>query len=201
MCESTLSGVSVRWKCILNEPVRILQGRDLTGTQNNFLETNITLAITAHDMTSRKLSWQVEHWHFSIQVMKTIFLTWHSMAVARMAMTLVAVMRSLMTAKMTSVLMSVVTVVVTRWSRTLMRDWNRWFWKVAISTGISTTFFIAISKYKYCYTTGETAGTLWHILLFIHLWWTCFHTQKPIKSFSVHKIYNRCSVQNNTHLK
>ncbi len=31
-------------------------------------------------MTSRKLSWQVEHWCFSILVMKTIFLTWHSMA-------------------------------------------------------------------------------------------------------------------------
>ncbi len=64
-------------------------------------------------MTSRKLSWLVEHWHFSILVMKTIFLTWHSMAVTRMAMTLVAVMRSLMTARMTSVLMGVVTVVVT----------------------------------------------------------------------------------------
>ncbi len=31
-------------------------------------------------MTSRKLSWQVEHWCFGILVMKTIFLTWHSMA-------------------------------------------------------------------------------------------------------------------------
>ncbi len=29
-------------------------------------------------MTSRKLSWPVEHWHFSILVMKTIFLTWYS---------------------------------------------------------------------------------------------------------------------------
>ncbi len=31
--------------------------------------------------------------------------------------------------------------------------------KVAISTEILTTFFIAISKNKYCYTTGETAGS------------------------------------------
>ncbi len=30
--------------------------------------------------------------------------------------------------------------------------------KGAISTGILTTFFITISKNKYCYTTGETAG-------------------------------------------
>ncbi len=85
-------------------------------------------------MTSRKLSWQVEHWHFSILVMKTIFLTWHSMAVTRMAVTrmavtrmavtLVVVTRSLMTARMTSVLMGVVTVVVTRWSRTLTRERN-----------------------------------------------------------------------------
>ncbi len=110
-------------------------------------------------MTSRKLSWQVEHWHFSIQVMKTIFLTWHSMAVTRMTVTLVVVMRSLMAARMTSVLMGVVTVVVTRWSRTLTRERNWWFWKVAISTGISTTFLIAISKNKYCYIIGETAGS------------------------------------------
>ncbi len=27
------------------------------------------------------------------------------------------------------------------------------------STGISTTFFIAKSKNKYCYITGETAGS------------------------------------------
>ncbi len=52
-----------------------------------FYKPNITLAITAHYMTSRKLSWQVEHWHFSILVMKTIFLTWHSMAMTRMAVT------------------------------------------------------------------------------------------------------------------
>ncbi len=36
-----------------------------------------------------------------------------------MAVTLVVVTRSLMTARMTSVLMGVVTAVVTRWSRTL----------------------------------------------------------------------------------
>ncbi len=99
------------------------------GTQNHFLETNITLAITAHDKTSRKLSWQVEHWHFSILVMKTLFLTWHSMAVTRMAVTrmaatLMVVTRSLMTARMTSVLMGVVTAAVTRWSRTLTRERN-----------------------------------------------------------------------------
>ncbi len=84
----------------------------------------IAEAITAHDKTSRKLSWLVEHWHFSILVMKTIFLTWHSMAVTRMAVTLVVVTRSLMTARMTSVLMGVVTAVVTRWSRTLTRERN-----------------------------------------------------------------------------
>ncbi len=38
---------------------------------------------------------------------------------SRMAVTLVVVTRSLMTARMTSVLMGVVTAVVTRWSRTL----------------------------------------------------------------------------------
>ncbi len=92
------------------------------------------------------------------------------------AVTLVVVTRSLMTARMTSVLMGVVTAVVTRWSRTLdgqglwmvkdsgwsrtlTRERNWWFWKVAISTGILTTFFIAIRKNKYCYTTGETAGS------------------------------------------
>ncbi len=80
-------------------------------------------------MTSRKLSWQAEHGHFSILMMKTIFLTWHSMAVTRMAVTrmavtLVVVMRSLITGRMTSVLMGVVTVVVTRWSRTLPRERN-----------------------------------------------------------------------------
>ena len=42
-----------------------------------FFRNQYYLAITAHDMTSRKLFWQVEHWHFSIQVMKTIFLTWY----------------------------------------------------------------------------------------------------------------------------
>ncbi len=31
--------------------------------------------------------------------------------------------------------------------------------KSSISTGILTTFFIAVSKNKYCYTTGETAGS------------------------------------------
>ncbi len=31
--------------------------------------------------------------------------------------------------------------------------------KVAISAGILTIFFIAISKNKYCYTTDETAGS------------------------------------------
>ncbi len=46
------------------------------------------------------------------------------MAVTRMAVTLVVVMRSLMTGRMTSVLMGVVTVVVTRWSRTLPREQN-----------------------------------------------------------------------------
>ncbi len=122
--------------------------------------------------------------------------------------------------------MGVVTVVVTRWSRTLTRERNWWFWKVAISKGISTTFFKAISKNKYGYITGETAGsplkytsiqlhlivrpqtilstmqptrvkTPWSTKLntlkysIIYLWCTCFHTQKPMKSFSVHKNYNR----------
>ena len=169
--------------------------------------------------------------------MKTIFLTWHSMAVTRMAVTrmavtLMVVTRSLMTARMTSVLMGVVTAVVTRWSRTLTRERNWWFWKVAISTGILTTFFIAISKNKYCYTTGETAGSpltytsimLWPVALdskitnysvnnaayqhikskdtleyqteytkiFYHLFvMYLFSCTKAIKSFSVHKIYNR----------
>ncbi len=49
--------------------------------------------------------------------MKTLFLTKDG---SRMAVTLVVVMRSLMTARITSVLMDVVTAVVTRWSRTLV---------------------------------------------------------------------------------
>ncbi len=70
------------------------------------------------------------------------------MAMTRMAVIRVVVTRSLMTARMTSVLMGAVTAVMTRWSRTLLRT-ELMILKVAISTGISTTYFIAIIKNKY----------------------------------------------------
>ncbi len=61
-----------------------------------------------------------------------------------------------MTERMTSMLMGVVTVVVT--TPQMVKDSDERT-ELMILQGISTAFFIAMSKNKYCYITSETAGS------------------------------------------